>query len=304
MKLVTTSVRVGIACCRSAPGAGPDELYPDIDGPLLQTALEDAGCEAVLVAWDDPRTDWSQFSCVLIRSTWDSVDRPAEYLAWVQLVASMTVLVNPLAVIATTLDKRYLTALSRRGVAIPNTDFLEAEGELRWMAPSEEFVIKPAISGGGRETALYRAGDQAGACAHVRRLHGRGLAVIVQEHVPQVRLRGEIKLIFINGSFTHAIRTEALLNADVGVLERPWEVPTNPTMVRPTAAELAFAAHALHQVEELCGARTSYARVDVVSRSPDDVVLMEVELIDPSLSLWANSDAATQLAATVVALLA
>lgn len=105
--------------------------------------------------------------------------------------------------------------------------------------------------------------------------------MLIQEHVREIHLRGEIKLAFVKGLFTHAIRTDPLLRVGAGVLERPWEVPTNPSATIPTEAELDFAAHALRQVEELSGVRTTYARVDVVSRAPDEVVLMEVELIDP-----------------------
>lgn len=39
----------------------------------------------------------------------------------------------------------------------------------------------------------------------------------------------------------------------------------------------------------------------MVSRAPAYVLLMEIELIDPSLSLWANANAAAQLATMVTA---
>jgi glutathione synthase/RimK-type ligase-like ATP-grasp enzyme len=288
---------VAIAACRAGIDAGPDDLYPDADGPLLQAALDRAGVDSVLVAWDDPRQDWSSFDRVVVRSTWDSVDRPQEFLAWARLAAEATALLNPLAAIETTLDKSYLQGLADRGVALPHTQFVSPGAT--WTPPDGDFVVKPSISGGGRETALYKGDEAVTAGEHVLRLNERGSTAIVQEHIAEVGHRGEVKLVFVAGRFTHAIRTDPLLRHGTGVLERPWEVPTNPVVVDPTQEEIRFAVETLSKIEELSAARTAYARVDVVSRSSDDVVLMEVELIDPSLSLWANPDAAGELAAAI-----
>jgi glutathione synthase/RimK-type ligase-like ATP-grasp enzyme len=249
------------------------------------------------VAWDDPRQRWSDFDAVVVRSTWDAVDRPEEYLAWAKFVDGETILINPRAAIAGTLDKHFLSDLAAAGVKLPRTTFVA--GNDGWQPPNGDFVVKPAISGGGRETALYREAELDDARRHVDRLLGQGRDVIVQEHLAAVHSRGEIKLVLIGGRFSHAIRTGPLLRHGAGVLDRPWEVPTGAEPITPTAAELAFAEDVVRQLESHLSTSLAYARIDVVSRSADDVVLMEAEVIDPSLSLWASASAPSLLASSI-----
>jgi len=286
--------RLAIACCREGPNAGPDNLFPDIDAVLLQAALEELGIESVLVSWDDDRQRWDSFDAVVISSTWDAVDRPADYIEWVRVVHGSSPLLNAAVIVEATLDKRFLGALPHAETLLPKTSFvMPGDG---WDPPSETFVVKPMISGGGRETAMYGVDELQAARDHVGRLHDRGTGVIVQEHVAAIEGRGEIKHVFIGGRFSHAIRTGPLLRPGVGVLERPWEVPTGADPVQPTEAELDFATAALDALQAGFEEPIVYARVDVVSRSREDVVLMEIEAIDPSLSLWASADAPAQLA--------
>ena len=262
-------------------------------------ALTERGLGASFVAWDDPRQRWSDYDAVIVRSTWDSVDRPDEYLAWASGVHDETLLINPFAAIARTLDKRFLLDLSAADVRLPDTTFVSDDGT--WEPPTGDFVVKPTISGGGRETALYRHSELEEARRHVDRLLAQGRGVIIQEHLDAVHARGEIKLVFIDAEFSHAIRSGPLLRHGTGVLDRPWEVPTGAEPIEATPAELDFATAALQTLESHLTTRLAYARVDVVSRSSDDVALMEVEAIDPALSLWASARAPARLAAAIVA---
>ena len=289
---------MAIAACRASPDAPTSELFPDVDAELVRVALEERGVEVARVSWDDPGHAWSEDSAVLIRSTWDSVDRPREFVAWARSVAQHTNLVNPAPAVEATLDKRFLIGLEASGVALPATQFVPPGAE--WRQPAKPFVVKPAISAGGRETALYDPSEPGEAAAHVARLHGRHMTAIVQEHVDAVSRRGEVKLVFIGGVYSHAIRSGPLLRLGAGVLDRPWEVETGADPIEPTLEELTFANRALESLQRLLAVYLTYARVDVVSRGRDDVVLMEIEAIDPSLSLWASRDAASRLADAVL----
>jgi hypothetical protein len=99
------NARVAIACCRRRADARPADLYPDRDAAPLRAALRELGVASWPLSWDDPGADWGSYSHVLVSSTWDSVDRPAEYLAWARAVSAASTLVNPLAVIEWNLDK-------------------------------------------------------------------------------------------------------------------------------------------------------------------------------------------------------
>ena len=59
-----------------------DDLAP------LQQALEKAGVQAPIVAWDDSTVSWSRFDAALLRSPWDYAERLPEFLGWAEKSAS------------------------------------------------------------------------------------------------------------------------------------------------------------------------------------------------------------------------
>jgi len=126
-----------VACCRRSTEAGPTDLYPDPDAGPLQAALSELGARSTLVAWDDPAAEWGSFSDIVVSSTWDSVDRPVEYLAWAHRVAAQSVLVNPAPVIEWCLDKVHQRRLAAAGVPMVPTTWVTPEDNLpRCLRPS------------------------------------------------------------------------------------------------------------------------------------------------------------------------
>lgn len=141
------SSRIAVAGCRRETVAAPDDLYPDRDAPYLRTALRSLGVSSTLVSWDDASMAWEQFSAVVISSTWDSVDRPSEYVAWARQVSQVTNLVNDVATVEWNLDKTHQRDLQAAGVPTIPTDWI-APGD-PWTPPNRtEFVVKPTISAG------------------------------------------------------------------------------------------------------------------------------------------------------------
>ena len=121
----------------------------DEDFEPLIAALEAEGVEAEAAVWDDPAADWSRFDLVLPRATWDYAERRDEFLAW---AAGMPWVLNPLEVLEWNTDKeRYLTDLAARGVPVVPTEFVPPGAALE--PPHGPFVVKPAISAGGRNSA-------------------------------------------------------------------------------------------------------------------------------------------------------
>ena len=150
---------VALAGCRWS-GQGPaTDLYPDPDAGPLQGALGSFGTRSELVAWDDPGVDWAAYSLVVISSTWDSVERAGEYLAWARHVAAVSHLLNPLPVVEWDFDKVHHQELEAAGVPVVPTTWVGPRST--WAPPAEaEFVVKPSISAGGRQTARYSGGDR------------------------------------------------------------------------------------------------------------------------------------------------
>jgi hypothetical protein len=290
---------VAIAACRAFDGAEATDIYPDPDWPLFAAALAEAGVDATSISWDHEDLDWQRFDLVVTNSTWDSVDRPQEFLAWARRTARATTLLNPVRAIEWNIDKTYLHALSSRGVPIVPTEWVvDAQG---WAPPPYEFVVKPSISAGGRQTARYSPEQHSAAVAHVRRLVDQGQTVMVQPYIASVDSEGETKLVFIEGDFSHAVRIGPLLDAGAGVIERLWEKAVPMEITAPTGAQLDTARDVLAAVQAEVPEALLYARVDLVTGATGEPLLGEVELVDPSLLLRLANPAAGRLAAAIAA---
>jgi hypothetical protein len=72
--------------------------------------------------WWDPAVRWPEYDLVVIRSTWDYVERLPEFRGWLHDVDEGGRLRNPAPVVEWNLDKRYLLDLEAEGVpVIPTT---------------------------------------------------------------------------------------------------------------------------------------------------------------------------------------
>lgn len=273
--------------------------HPDDDMPLLLAALVGTGVSARPVVWDDPSVDWSVFSLVVVRSTWDYIDRREEFVAW---AGSVPRLANPAAVIEWNTDKRYLADLGAAGLPVPPTEWV-APGE-EAMLPEGEFVVKPTVSSGSQDSARYRGAgtDGAAALAHVARLHAAGRTAMVQPYLRAVDAAGETALVYVGGRLSHAVGKGPMLavGREPGDAEYRAFGPR-----RPTAAEEALAERALRSVPGDPGpAGLLYARVDLVPGDDGQPVVLELELTEPSLFLVTDPGAADRLARAIAGRLA
>jgi hypothetical protein len=274
------NMRVAVAGCRRE--SDPVDLYPDLDVPPVRAALAALGADSVWVSWDDPGVCWSQFDRVLISGTWDSVDRPVEYLAWAREVSDLSTLVNHVPFIEWNIDKRYLLDLAADGVSTIPTVWVRPGQS--WQPPPFEFVIKPSISAGGRQTACYSTEDQA-AADHMAELHSAGHTAMVQPYIASIPTDGEVDLVFVGGQLQHAFRRRLTLQIGTGVVTQPWQQIVIDGVLTPAPEQVAVARAAMESVEGRLGQRPSYARVDLVAGPNADSLVVEVELIDPYLAL-------------------
>ena len=120
----------------------------DDDAAPLIAKLEAHGVHAVSAVWDDAAVDWGGFDLVVLRSTWDYAERRDEFLAW---IGQLPRVLNAPAVVRWNTDKRYLAELASAGVAVVPTTFVEP-GQALTERPGR-FVVKPAVSAGGRQSA-------------------------------------------------------------------------------------------------------------------------------------------------------
>jgi glutathione synthase/RimK-type ligase-like ATP-grasp enzyme len=276
--------RIALATAIAATGRDDDEL------PLLE-AFARQGALAEVRAWDDPTVSWSRYAAVLLRSTWDYTDRHAEFLAWCGRVSAQDLLLNPLEVVRWSSDKHYLAELEVAGVAIIPAHFIEPGENAAALPELTEFVVKPAIGAGARDTQRYRGEQREAAIQHVQRLLQAGRSVLVQPYIEGVDSLGETGMIFIEGRYSHAIRKGPLLRADGSASHDLFASETIGPRIA-SDAEHALAAQAL---AALPFGQPLYARVDMLP-TPAGPRLLELELVEPSLFFATAPDAADQLA--------
>jgi hypothetical protein len=268
--------------------------FPELDAswPLLRDALVEQGFDPHVVPWSDPGGDWSDYKLVLVNYTWGYVTQRHNFLAWAEQIPAPTLVVNPLPLLEWNSDKRYLSDLADDGLPVVPTTWVPPGAN--WGPPCEDYVIKPSVASGGLGAARYvRSGIEA-ATAHVRRLHADGYTVMVQPYQPLIDESGETALVFIDGRYSHAVHKQALLQADVGEVDGLWDreviSATEPRDDQKSVAEGALRAI---RARFVCPA---YARVDLVDGRDGHPLVLEVELVEPSLFLPVDGVAATQLA--------
>lgn len=270
------------------------------DDALFARALEDRGVRVRAAVWDDPAVAWGSAAAVVIRSTWDYHLRHAEFLAWVGRVAAQTTLHNDARVVRWNSHKKYLGEIARAGVPVIDTVFATAGARADVAAVAREhgwreLVVKPAVSASAHETRRFAPNETAAAQAHLERLLP-ARDVMLQPHLTALAEQGELSLLFARGEFTHAVRRRSAL-----VDGHP--MPKSALASAPAEAHRC-AERVLTAASGLTGVAPNdflYARVDLAP-SGDDFLLLEVELIEPSLFLLHAPDAAEHFADALVSL--
>jgi len=263
----------------------------DEDEPLALTALRGAGIEVDVVAWDDPAVQWASYNRAVLRSTWDYTTRLQPFLAWLETVAPVTDLLNPLPMVRWNLDKNYLSELARAGVPVIPTIFVSPGSSIS--LPAGALVVKPAVGAGSRGVRIFDPADQGSALTHIAQLHDAAArnadgvrnadgAVLVQPLLASVSAQGEWPLIFFGGRYSHAANKRVTL-AESGAVDELFAAETNTPHVAE-AEQIAVAQAAIDVVTERFGA-PAYARVDLVRDDKGHSCVLEVELIEPSLFL-------------------
>jgi len=288
------SSRIVLATCLDLPTGDGDDL------PLLR-ALTDLGHEVGMVAWDQPGVDWSAFDATVIRATWNYTLRYEQFCSW---VASVPRLFNPAAVVLPNTDKAYLAPLAEAGLPVVPTAVVPPGAELE-LPSTGEFVLKPSLGAGSRGAGRFDAaspGAHQDAREHAGRLHAAGRTVLVQPYLDAVDTAGETALIFFDGVFSHAIRKGPMLRRHVRhrVDGEALYLPEQITPRRPSAQELVVAERVLAHVTAGLAEPLLYARIDLLP-GPDGPVLVELEVVEPSLFLGFAAGAADRLAAAISA---
>jgi hypothetical protein len=276
--------------------AGLPELDPD-DRPLEQ-ALRERGLVTQPVRWDDIAVDWSRMRMAVLRSTWDYFQRRDQFLAWAVRAGGRTLLLNPPEVVRWNTHKGYLGELAARGAPVIPTVFLHAGsradlGQVLARAGWTVAVVKPAVSADSWGTIRVSEATLGAGQEHLDRLLAER-DVMVQPFLASVEETGERCLVFIDGQLSHAVRKRSLFLGGRHVGPEGEPVPIAP--------DEAATAHAVLRAAGL--PPLLYARVDLARDERGQPLLMELELVEPTLFLRDHPPACERLASAIAARLA
>jgi glutathione synthase/RimK-type ligase-like ATP-grasp enzyme len=247
------------------------------------------------VAWDDPGADWGEYAAILLRSTWDYHLRLTEFFDWLRgLERERLPLWNPPDLVRWNARKTYLRELEEAGFRVPKTLWATpgSTSSLRRLFEEsgwEQAVVKPVVSASAAGTELVARGEAASreeSFARLRDEHG----VMVQELRAEIRERGELSLMFFDRQFSHAVRKRP--RAGEFRVQEHHGGTAEPAMAAEATVEAA------RSVLEVIGGGHLYARVDLIE---DGLVpiLMEVELIEPSLFFALDRESPARFAETL-----
>lgn len=289
-------MRLALATCAQWPDL-------DDDDALLFPAFEALGITASPAVWDDPTLSWNEFDAVVLRETWDYAERRDEFLEWARRVAQLTTVINPLPIITWSSDKHYLLDLVDAGVPCVPTIFIEPNGTGEWEPPgADEFVVKPAVSAGSRNTERYASAERELADEHVRRILAEGRSVMVQPYLARVDCVAETAMVYFGGKYSHAARKGPLLmrtGERKGAGGLFLEETIDPCQATPD--HLAVGQAALEAAISATGELPSYARIDLVEDDDGHPVVLEVEMVEPSAFLRTATGAADRFARAIAA---
>jgi glutathione synthase/RimK-type ligase-like ATP-grasp enzyme len=259
------------------------------DDRHLAAALERRGAQVAPLIWG---RDVASEAVVVIRSTWDYIDRPTHFARWLdRLEYAQATVHNSIALLRWNLHKRYLVELAGRGVPTVATRVVHAgeqidlsalRAELGW----NEVVVKPAVGGTARLAEHSGRVGLASIQRHLDQLLQREDALI-QPYIESITTSGEISVVAIAGEPCLAIRkspapgewrTQAEFDGIAAV------TPVTASLERITAAAL-----------DALEATPAYARVDLTGDASHHQ-LLELELIEPELFFRFDPTVADRLA--------
>lgn len=287
------------------------EAFPNLDSDEagLPDALRERGIEPRIAIWNDSDVDWSQAGTVVIRSVRDYAPNRQQFIEWSKTVPR---LLNPAHVMEWNTDKHYLQDLAKLGMPTINTIWLEPSDNLtrhqvhtRFPAFGD-FVVKPAISSGGRGTGRYTSTDAKSRMNAINdAMHHleRGRTVMVQRYHQEVDQSGEISLIYLNGLPSYMVKKEPMLHPRFRAGDSLQEEIAHSKQATEDewrwGERIRLALHKYIKQKSGRDEQLLFNRVDIVRGGPNDeeeFFVMEISLIDGSLYLSADEQNLEQFA--------
>lgn len=262
------------------------------DADLSIAPMNALGWDVQMVPWRAD-ADWNAFDLVYICSPWDYPDDVEAFLRVLEdIERSDARLVNSLDLVRWNLQKTYLRDLESGGAAIVPSLWYSRFAEFSLDAAlaahdCDSLVAKPVVGANAVDTfVIQRSVGTKVMDALASAFEDR--AFFVQPFVESVRSEGEYSVFFLGGRYSHAI----LKIPESGDFRTQEEHGAEILAIEPPKGLERTARNIVAMVEP----QPVYVRADFVRGSDGSFLLMELELIEPSLYLRTHEGTAEQLA--------
>jgi hypothetical protein len=269
----------------------PGDFVTDYDVSI--PAMAALGWQVDVVTWDDPAVAWDEFDAVYICTPWDYPEKLAQFLDVLGTIdRSPAHLVNDLALVHWNLRKTYLSDIEERGGAIvpslwhENFDPAAIAAGFRQLGAST-VVIKPQVGANAADTFVLEDPLPAEVSRRLARIFA-GRPHFIQPFMRNVQSEGEYSLFYFDCDYSHAI----LKVPAAGDFRSQEEHGAEILPVEPPAG----LREAGDRIMALVKPAPVYARADFVRDQDECFLLMELELIEPSLYLRTDDGAAARFA--------
>lgn len=262
---------------------------------MLAEPLAEHGWQTQTISWHAEKVNWADYALVIVRSTWDYQQQPAQFMQKLGEINRQTRLENPLVLMQWNLDKRYLQSLQTKGVPVIPTLWMEQFQFPALLQAFEAFavdsiIIKPTVSANADDT--YRlTKDNLG--AYEARLQDTfsQRPHMIQPFVNAIVEEGEYSLFYFGGQLSHSI-----LKTPAKDDFRVQEEHGGQLQLMQADERMQYIAQ---QALAALPVPALYARIDMV-RHAGDWAIMEVELIEPSLYFNLDEDSPRRFVAAML----
>lgn len=260
---------------------------------LLYKPLKELGWQTEEISWRSENVNWNEFDAVIVRSTWDYQLNPEKFLVVLeQINKSSALLFNDIDILKWNMNKTYLADLEKKGVAIVPTiwDNSFSSDKLRNyfdVFNKDEIIIKPNISANADNT-FYLKRYEIGSNKNLLENIFEKKDFMVQPFMQNIISEGEYSLFYFGGEYSHTILKTPKQN-DFRVQEEHGGI------LKLVNSNIKLQNIASAIIKKLI-TTPLYARIDLVRGIKDEFLLMELELIEPSLYFNMDPSAAKRFA--------
>jgi hypothetical protein len=284
--------RIAFATCQDLGKlTSDDQLAADL------LAKQNVFVEAA--SWDDPGIHWQKYNAVILRSTWNYHRQLPQFLRWLEnLDDANGRLWNLSNIVRANVSKKYLIDLHNAGIPIVPTVWIpkDKNTQLKSVLKKQNWdrvIIKPDVSASAyltiNATFSTATDDQ-----HQLDVILKNSGALIQEFRNEIVDYGEWSLIFFEREFSHAV----LKHPRTGDFRVQEELGGVISAEVPPLLLINQAQKVLNHVK----GPLLYARVDGIL-AKNEFLLMELELIEPSLFMGFSTGAAERFANSIIKIL-